>query len=312
MLYTSGAEPDWPDALDPYTGAFTYFGDNRSPGRELHDTPRKGNLLLSRVFERAHAGRAGRGQVPPFLLFDKPGTGRDVRFRGLLAPARTGSAAKKTSSRSGAPQEGSGSRTTAPGSPSWTSRRVTRPGSPSYSPATRSARPARPPWRTWVDSGTYTPLLAPPTVIIRSREQQQPARRGQAPAGPGLPALQGPAARLRAVRRRPDAHAASPTSTGSTSPGPGATAAATPSATTSSAHAPTPSRSSSRWKPSATHPANGVGVRETSRLISRLRHRQFGVLVTTSHLDTQAYQEIREDGHPVVVLAGRDIADILK
>jgi Restriction endonuclease len=59
-------------------------------------------------------------------------------------------------------------------------------------------------------------------------------------------------------------------------------------------------------------PGHGVGVRETSRLISRLRHRQFGVLVTTSHLDRQAYQEIREDGHPVVVLAGRDITDILK
>ncbi len=58
--------------------------------------------------------------------------------------------------------------------------------------------------------------------------------------------------------------------------------------------------------------ANGVGVRETSRLISRLRHRQFGVLVTTSHLDAQAYREIREDGHPVVVQAGRDLVDILK
>jgi hypothetical protein len=34
VLYTSGAEPDWPDYLDPYTGAFTYFGDNRSPSRE--------------------------------------------------------------------------------------------------------------------------------------------------------------------------------------------------------------------------------------------------------------------------------------
>jgi hypothetical protein len=86
VLYTSGAEPDWPDELDPYTGAFTYFGDNRSPGRELHDTPRKGNLLLRTVFERAHSGPDGRTKVPPFLLFDKPGTGRDVRFRGLLAP----------------------------------------------------------------------------------------------------------------------------------------------------------------------------------------------------------------------------------
>jgi hypothetical protein len=30
-------------------------------------------------------------------------------------------------------------------------------------------------WRAWVNSGAYTPLLAPHTVIIRSREQQQPA-----------------------------------------------------------------------------------------------------------------------------------------
>jgi hypothetical protein len=43
VLYTSGAEPDWPDELDPYTGTFTYFGDNRSPGRELHDTWKRGN-----------------------------------------------------------------------------------------------------------------------------------------------------------------------------------------------------------------------------------------------------------------------------
>jgi hypothetical protein len=30
------------------------------------------------------------------------------------------------------------------------------------------------PWRTWVETGRYTPLLAPPTVIIRSREAQHP------------------------------------------------------------------------------------------------------------------------------------------
>jgi hypothetical protein len=59
-------------------------------------------------------------------------------------------------------------------------------------------------------------------------------------------------------------------------------------------------------------PGNSVGVRETSRLISRLRHRQFGVLVTTSHVDAQAYREIRDDGHPVVILAGRDVVEMLK
>ena len=55
-----------------------------------------------------------------------------------------------------------------------------------------------------------------------------------------------------------------------------------------------------------------LGVRWTSRLISRLRHRQFGVLVTTSYVHAQAYQEIREDGHLVVILAGRNLVEILK
>ena len=56
----------------------------------------------------------------------------------------------------------------------------------------------------------------------------------------------------------------------------------------------------------------GVGVKELSRLISRLRHRQFGILVTTSYLASQAYSELKEDGHPVVVICGGDITALLK
>ena len=56
---------------------------------------------------------------------------------------------------------------------------------------------------------------------------------------------------------------------------------------------------------------NSVGVRETSRLISRIKHREFGVFVTTSAVGKQAYTEIRDDGHPIVVISGRDICEIL-
>jgi hypothetical protein len=54
VLFTTTAEPDWPDSLEPQTGVFTYYGDNRIPGRELHDTQRAGNLLLRDSFERGH------------------------------------------------------------------------------------------------------------------------------------------------------------------------------------------------------------------------------------------------------------------
>lgn len=55
----------------------------------------------------------------------------------------------------------------------------------------------------------------------------------------------------------------------------------------------------------------GCGVKETSRLIARLRHRQFGIFVTTSYVSLQAYKEILEDRHPVLILAATDIAKIL-
>ena len=56
---------------------------------------------------------------------------------------------------------------------------------------------------------------------------------------------------------------------------------------------------------------NSSGVRETTRLISRMRYRQFGVFITTSCVHEQAYNEILEDGHPVLIIAGADICEIL-
>lgn len=57
VLYTSGHNPDWPDALDPGTGDFTYYGDNRTPGRGLHDTAKGGNRLVRTIFERSASRR---------------------------------------------------------------------------------------------------------------------------------------------------------------------------------------------------------------------------------------------------------------
>lgn len=57
--------------------------------------------------------------------------------------------------------------------------------------------------------------------------------------------------------------------------------------------------------------SSGVGVLDMSRLISRLRHRQFGILITTSYVNSQAYREIKEDQHPIIVISGSDIVDLL-
>lgn len=49
-----------------------------------------------------------------------------------------------------------------------------------------------------------------------------------------------------------------------------------------------------------------------SRLISRIKHREFGVLVTTSYVDRQAYREVTDDGHPVILIAAQDIVGLLR
>jgi len=75
-----------------------------------------------------------------------------------------------------------------------------------------------------------------------------------------------------------------------------------------------PLRTALRWtslEAKCYAPENGVGAKELSRLISCLRHRQFGILVRTTFLGHQAYRESRSDRHPVVVIAGADIAGFL-
>jgi len=73
VITTSMIEPDWPDSLDLETGLFTYFGDNRKPGLDLHDTPRWGNQMLRDLFSRTHAVPPERGSVPPILVFRPSG-----------------------------------------------------------------------------------------------------------------------------------------------------------------------------------------------------------------------------------------------
>ena len=172
-LYTSGHNVDWPDELDVTTGTFTYCGDNRDPGRELHDTQRKGNLILRDSFARAAGTADDRALVPPFLLFEKTGVGRDVRFRGLMVPGsplvladeqlvaiwrnRSGQRFQNYRATFTVLDESTVSRT-------WINQVLA--GRPDVG-APRS-------WMRWVDAAAYDSLIAPPTTQHRTRAQQLP------------------------------------------------------------------------------------------------------------------------------------------
>jgi hypothetical protein len=70
----------WPDEFQE-NHKFIYYGDNRTPEKKVLDT--KGNRVLDRVFSEVNSGNR---KIPPFLIFDRPEPGNDVRFRGLAVP----------------------------------------------------------------------------------------------------------------------------------------------------------------------------------------------------------------------------------
>ena len=314
VLYTSGADPDWPDVLDRETGLFTYFGDNREPGRELHDTRRGGNAILRRCFHRLHGSPPEREKVPPFLIFNKASAagGRDVRFLGLGVPgAQDLHAADDLLAvwRTDGSERFQNYRATfsildvATVPRAWLDEIAEG----------QSLGPACPkPYRDWVERGTYTPLESPRTIQHRTKEQQQPESDKDAALVAAIYgyfaddpyAFEACAIELWRMQARE---------------------AVTFVATRRSADGgrdaygwyhlgPVADRIRLEWSLEAKlyAPGNGAGVKETSRLISRLRHREFGVFVTTGYIAKQAYEEIRGDQQPIVVICGRDIAELLK
>jgi hypothetical protein len=311
-LYTSGASVDWPDTLEPETGRFTYFGDNRTPGRQLHDTQRRGNQLLRRAFDDLHGSPPDRSSVPPFFVFERVGTGRARRFLGLAVPGAPDLTANDDLVAIWRTTQGLRFQNYRAVFTILDVPRVER----DWLDALRAGGPARDvaprAFRDWVDLGRYDALRAPATTNWRRRQEQVPVARGEVAiinaiynffeddayafeaCAIELWRLQAgaPVTELIGTRRSVDGGR---DAIGLYSIGPSSD----------------PVHIDFALEAKRYRLTNGVGVKEVARLISRLRHRQFGVLVTTSFVDPQAYREIREDGHPVVIMAAADIVRVL-
>jgi hypothetical protein len=311
-LTTTLSDPNWPDGLDRETGVFTYYGDNKHPGRSLHETPRKGNLLLSRIFEDAHGGSDDRARVPPVFLFASTGEWRDVEFLGLAVPGTGDLRASEDlvaiwRVAAGRRFQNYRARLTV-----LDTGEIRREWLQALIGGERAHDLAPQAWRDWVASGRARPLLASRTIEHRTRREQVPSDpqdqemvaaihhhfEGRAHAfehcAAALTRLMLPeVASLDVTRPSRDGGR---DGVGKLRVGTGPGAILVDFALEAKCYG----------------QANSVGVRELSRLISRLRHRQFGVLVTTSWVDAQAYQELKEDQHPIIVMAAADIVSLLK
>ena len=311
-LLSSMEDLDWPDDLDLSTGVFTYYGDNKKPGRKLDETSRYGNNLLELIFERQHSG--SRSNIPPIFVFTKAGIYRDVIFRGLAVPGRIGSThnddlvAVWHASKGQRFQNYRATFTILdlPEIPrAWLEDIITgtRASESVYAPE---------PWLKWVKSGQYTPLIAKRSQPIRTKRDQLPSSKEdikmlailhkhfesdpyafEACASHLVRVCLPDTVELDLTRRYRDGGR---DGIGKLRIGRAETSVLVDFAIEAKCYGVN----------------NSVGVREVSRLISRLRHRQFGVIITTSWLHDQAYKEIVEDGHPVMILAGKDVVELLR
>lgn len=307
-------DPDWPDNLDTESGQFIYYGDNKT-ARGIHDTPRQGNLILRNLFDARHSPTSF-DHFPVILLFGGTGQYRDVRFLGLAVP---GAQSLSSDDDLVAIWRAKGSKNTrfqnyksiftildvSVVSRKWLNDiKIGKAVSSVHAPRV---------WLEWLSGRKYSPLYAPHSIDIRNKEQQLPQsvedykilslihdKYSKNPFAFEAAAVE--IARL----FMPDIKQCDITrpwrdggrdAVGGYGIGTGKSAIEVEFALEAKCYAPK---------------GKGVGVKELSRLLSRLRHRQFGVLVTTSYLASQAYTELKEDKHPVVIISGIDIVDTLK
>lgn len=316
-LVTSGEDPNWPDNLDTERGIFTYYGDNKTAGNaDMHEThPNYGNKILRDSFESLHSGN--RENIPVFLIFQSNGEkGYSYQFRGLAVPGAYGLgptedlvAIWKTNS-DGKRFLNYRARFTilnqSTVSKLWINE-IKETGNTlgKYCPKI---------WEEFVKTGHAPPLLAPRTVKIRSKVEQLPSneieweilnaivnyyknhpKREYAFEKCAIEICLLSDTKILNLELTP------PTRDG------GRDGIGTYRLGTDFSYI----KVEFSMEAKCYDPQNSNGVKLTSRLISRLKHRQFGYFITTSFVAPQAYNEIIEDNHPVIIFSGRDIAKIL-
>lgn len=320
VLFTTGEDRDWPDSLDLNTGKFIYFGDNKTPGHELHDTRAGGNKVLRQAFARLHDDASPRIDVSPIFIFKKhktKGGARSVQFKGLAVPGFPGLSATEDlvavwKSTDGQRFQNYRSTFTILDVPV-----VTRAWIADLAAGNPNSQNAPKAWQDLVATGTYRPFVAESTTVIRSTGKQSP----DTPLKvlilgcvwehfKDLPvAFEAFAAR---IYQMTDSRVIIDEITrGTIDGGRDAVGRYLLGLPDDPVYAEFSLEAKCYRPPIHGETPNSVGVKEISRLISRIRHRQFGVLVTTSVVARQAYEEVREDRHPILFISGRDISEIL-
>lgn len=319
-LHLTGGEPAWPDMFDNNTGILTYYGDNREGGKDVEKTSIGGNKIMREMFDALASGGGALKKIPPIFVFQNTGESRDVRFIGLAVPGIKGChedvyfrTVWRTKNKIRFPNYVGNFSILDLGNEcikrEWIEGLFNNDAdSEKYMPKA---------WRSFLNKGLdgIKVLAAPPADPWPGVEAQLPDDKDgkailkaiQTRFGEkdyvGFEKLSAILMLLMDSNYR-NVYLTRPKKDG------GRDAVAEYVIKTPGDELLVECAMEAKcYDPNSNR---GVGVRETSRLISRIRNRQFGILITTSHINKQAYKEVKEDGHPILFVTGKDIVALLR
>jgi hypothetical protein len=320
ILYTSGNDFEWPDNINTETGIFKYYGDNKKPGNELHSTKKRGNIILKKLFDSLHSRFEPRLYIPPIFIFEKFATkssSRSVRFRGLCVP---GSIYHKSNEDLIAVWKTTNSMRFQNYAAFFTILdvcQISREWINDLNSGNKFTCNTPLEYLNFIKKGKYKPLLSEKSVAIRLIHEQIPKEIHQVSILNTIFNYFSKDSRLfeffaADVFMMSNSNLIIDEITrGVKDGGRDAIGRLKIGLNVDPVYLDF-SLEAKCYNPGINNgKINTVGVRETSRLISRIRNRQFGVLITTSAIAPDAYSEVRKDGHPIIFISGLDIVKIL-
>lgn len=325
ILFTSGEDIYWRDELDSSLGVLLYYGDNKTPDTDLHKTKLHGNEILRYIFELSSSNDIDkRKKIPPILVFKKT-TGRNVKFLGLAVPGIKGKPNKDwltavwgcnkngdrfqnykayftilNTSTGSEYQNGFGINL------AWINDiEVGEAYNSIHAPIE---------WKKYILKENYSVLVSKKEKFVKTKEEQLPDDCNKMKMLNFLQqyfyskdrgySFEKFAADLTQYMDDSvvDINVTRPYKDGGLD-------------------------AEGRYRifknaentvyvefylqAKCYAPANGVAVSDTARLISRIKNRQFGIMFTTSYVAKQAYEEILKDGHPIVIINGKNIIEYI-
>lgn len=325
VLCSSGKDIYWKDELDSTTGILLYYGDNKTPGNDLHETNIHGNEILRVIFNLASSSDfEKRKSIPPILVFRNAG-GYDRKFWGLVVPGIKGKPSKDwLTAVWGCNRNGDRFLNykayftvlnTASGSEEENGFGINLAWLNDIEKGNAFESVHAPKeWKKYISNKNYASLMARNEKYVKNAVEQLPDSseklemlnsihdffiekdHGYSFESFAVDIAQGLDSAI------VDLTVTQPYKDG------GIDAIGTYQLFKMVENV---VYVDFYLQAKCYDPTKGLAVKDTSRLISRIKNRQFGVLITTSYVCEQAYKEVLEDGHPVVFITGKNIIDYI-